>query len=89
MSKSKVISTDDILATLCHSVTGVLTSAQEDAKPWRHAAMQTKSTKREVDPPQTWRPAGTSATPVRGKTARSQMGFKLAPLSTHPAALQD
>ncbi|WP_350636448.1 DUF3334 family protein, partial [Pseudoalteromonas sp. GW168-MNA-CIBAN-0100] len=27
MSKSKVISTDDILATLCHSVTGVLTSA--------------------------------------------------------------
>jgi chemotaxis protein CheY-P-specific phosphatase CheC len=27
MSKSKVISTDDILATLCHSVTGVLSSA--------------------------------------------------------------
>ncbi|MEG3759418.1 DUF3334 family protein [Pseudoalteromonas carrageenovora] len=27
MSKSKIISTDDILATLCHSVTGVLTSA--------------------------------------------------------------
>uniref|UniRef100_UPI003562317A DUF3334 family protein n=1 Tax=Pseudoalteromonas sp. TaxID=53249 RepID=UPI003562317A len=27
MSKSKVISTDDILATLCHSVTSVLTSA--------------------------------------------------------------
>ncbi|MDX1729246.1 MAG: DUF3334 family protein, partial [Pseudoalteromonas tetraodonis] len=27
MSKSKVISTDDILATLCHSVTEVLSSA--------------------------------------------------------------
>jgi len=30
MSKSKVISTDDILATLCHSVTGVLSSASNN-----------------------------------------------------------
>ena len=27
MTKSKVISTEDILSTLCHSVTGVLSSA--------------------------------------------------------------